>query len=185
MKVDRPIKKGLREFDDLRDAVKSMEEHNAEFYFLPRLNYRLETDPVTMSKITTVECRCSEFLNYRDNFLKTMEIRYVCKHIAFKLAEFPLHPITILLLRNKAKHGRERYIMLSPEEPIILGFVSLAKLRWINVYHYDNKRDVAIRFSFNPFENKWSYGKLPPDGRIIEHNIMSLLKQTFLQVEKR
>jgi hypothetical protein len=74
--------------------------------------------------------------------------------------------------------------MLSADEPIILGIVSLAKLKWINVYHFDNKRDVAIRFSFNPFENKWSYGKLPPDGKVVEQKIKTLLQQIFLQAER-
>lgn len=185
IKVERPVKKGLREFDDLRDAISSMEEHNSGFYFRPGLNYGVNPDPVTLNKITKVDCNCSEYLKNRESFLKTLEIRYVCKHIATKLTELPLHPIILLLLLNKAKHGKERYVLLSAEEPIILGFVSLAKLKWINVYHFDRIRNVAIRFSYNPFENKWSYGKLPPEGKIVEHKIITLLRQTFLQVEKR
>ncbi|MBK7868804.1 MAG: hypothetical protein IPJ75_18410 [Ignavibacteriales bacterium] len=185
IKVERPVKKGLREFDDLRDAIRSMEEHNSGFYFRPGLNYGVNPDPATLNKISKIECNCDEFLKHREEFLKTLEIRFLCKHVATKLAELTLHPVILLLLLNKAKHGRERYVLLSAEEPIILGFVSLAKLKWINVYHFDNKRDVAIRFSYNPFENKWSYGKLPPDGTNIEHKIITLLRRTFLQIEKR
>lgn len=183
-KIKRPVKKGLREFDDLRVAVSSMEEHNSGFYFRPDLDYGVTPDPITVNKISKIECNCDDYLKHREEFLKTLEIRFVCKHVAMKLTEFPLHPIIILLLRNKVKHGRERYVMLSKDEPIILGIVSLAKLKWINVYHFDNKRDVAIRFSFNPFENKWSYGKLPPDGKVVEQKIKTLLQQIFLQAER-
>jgi hypothetical protein len=183
-KIKRPLKKGLREFDDLRDAISSMEEHNRNFYFKPVLGYGVKLDASTLNKITRMECNCSDFLQNHGDFMKSMEIRFVCKHTATKLAELPLHPIILLLLRNKAKHGKERYVMLSENEPIILGFVSFVKLNWINVYHYDNKRDVAVRFSFSPFENKWSYGKLPPDGKTVENKIMTLLQQTFLQAER-
>ncbi len=182
-KVKRPVKKGLREFDDLRIAISSMEEHNSSFYYHPVLDYGVELDSVTLNKIAKIGCNCDEFKKNRENILKTLEIRFICKHVAAKLIELSLHPIIILMLRNKVKHGNERYVMLSNEEPVILGFVSFVKLTWINVYHYDSNRDVAIRFSFNPFENKWSYGKLPPDGRAIEKKIMTLLRQTFQQAE--
>ncbi len=184
-KINRPVKKGLREFDDLRVAISSMEEHNSNFYFRPELNYGVTPDPVNLNRISKIECNCDDYLKHREEFLKTLEIRYVCNHVAVKLIELPLHPIILLLLRKKIKHGRERYVMLSTDEPIILGFVSLTKLRWINVYHYDSSRDVAIRFSFSPFENKWSYGKLPPDGKTVEQKIMTLLRQTFLQANLR
>lgn len=184
-KVAQPVKKGLREFEDLRSAVSSMEEHNSLFYFRPALNFKIILDQPSLNKIKKTECKCNEFLKHREEFMKTLEIRFVCKHVALKLIDLPLHPIIHLLLHNKAKHGRERYVMLSETEPVILGFVSLVKLRWINVYHYDKIRDIAIRFSYNPFENKWSYGKLPPDGIAIEQKIITLLRQTFLQANLR
>ena len=179
-KTTRPVKKGIREFDDLRDAVKSMEEHNSGFYFQPKINDFKEIDTPTVNKIEKMSCWCGDYLMQREKFLLTLEIRYTCKHTALKLAELPLHPVIKSILLNKSKHGKERFVLLSEAEPVILGFSSLAKLRWINVYHYDITRNLAIRFSYNPFESKWSYGKLPPDGREVEFKIKNLLQETLM-----
>ncbi len=182
-KTKRPVKKGIREFDDLRDAVMSMEEHNSRFYFQPNINDFKQLDFATVNKIEKMDCWCGDYLTQREKFRSTLEIRYTCKHTALKLVELPLHPVIKSILLNKSKHGKERFVMLSEVEPIILGFTSLAKLRWINVYHYDIERDLAIRFSYSPFENKWSYGKLPPDGREVEYKIKNLLQETLMMNE--
>jgi len=179
-KTTRPVKKGIREFDDLRDAVKSMEEHNLRFYFQPKVNDFRQIDAPTANKIEKVNCWCGDYLMHKENFRSTLEIRYTCKHTALKLAELPLHPIVKSILLNKSKHGKERFVLLSEVEPVVLGFSSLANLRWINVYHYDIERYLAIRFSYSPFESKWSYGKLPPDGREVEFKIKNLLQETLM-----
>lgn len=184
-KSTKPIKKGLREFDDLRVAVKAMESHNAGFYFTPKLDDFAPLDRITEEKISRLECKCGDYLRDRDNFLKSYKIRFCCKHIAAKLVNFPLHPLTQIILQNRFRHGTERFVYLSSAEPVILGFTSFVKLRWINVYHFDKKRNLAIRFSFNPFENKWSYGKLPPDGREVQSTILFLLRDSLMRRDCR
>jgi hypothetical protein len=174
-KSDIPKKKGVRMFEDLREAIATMERHNSLFYFMPRIDYRIESDTWLLGKIATIACSCTERSLVLQKYNKPLEIRSACKHIAIKLLELPLHPITKCILENRMKHGRVRYTLLSESEPIILGFNNFVKLKWINVYHYNQIRDLAIRFSFNIEERKWSYGKLPPDGKVVEFKIKEML----------
>jgi hypothetical protein len=178
-KTIRPVKKGLRVYDDLREAVKEMETINEKFYFHPSVDYGLNQEETVRARIKRLDCKCSVFANNRESFFATLKIRFLCVHLMKKLLEFPLHPFTLCLLKNRLFHGKERYVLLSQMTPVIIGFYSPVNLKWVNIYHFNREREVAIKFSYNIIEKKWSYGKHPPGGREIELELWSILKEMF------
>jgi len=181
-KVSKETRRGIRVFTDLREAVSSMAEHNARFYYNPRIDDLSPLSDADMEKITYFNCNCNDNRKFREKFLETLEIRYCCRHLAGKIAGLEVHPLTHRILEHKAKlNVRERFSVLSPEQPIVLGFSSTQKLQWVNVYHYNRKRGVAIRFSYHLFEKKWSFGRVPPEGTAVIVMIEDLLEATLFR----
>lgn len=181
-KISKETRSGLRVFTDLRDAVNSMTEHNALFYYNPRIDDLSPLSEADRKKTGWLDCTCNDNRKFREKFLQTLEIRYCCRHLARKIAELGVHPLTHRILEHKAKLGvRERFAVLSPEQPIVLGFPSANKLQWVNVYHYNIKREVAIRFSYHLFEKKWSFGRIPPEGSDVVFMIEELLEASLFR----
>ncbi len=181
-KISKETRRGIRVYTDLREAVSSMTEHNSLFYYNPRIDDLSPLSEADKKKITRLDCKCNDNRKFRAKFLETLEIRYCCRHLAGKIAELDIHPLTYRILEHKAKLNiRERFAVLSTEQPIILGFPSTHKLQWVNVYHYNRKREVAIRFSYHLFEKKWSFGRVPPEGSAVVVMIEDVLAATLFR----
>ncbi|KAB2908437.1 MAG: hypothetical protein LC102_03055 [Ignavibacteriales bacterium] len=181
-KISKEIKNGLRVFTDLREAVAQMDENNRRFYYNPKVTDLGRLSPVELKTIEHLKCWCEDYRHNYPQFLATHEIRFCCRHIAEQIAELSVHPLIRRILENKARRGaRERFSVLSEVQPVIVGFPSLDKLGWVNVYHYNSVKELGIRFSFHLFERRWSYGRKPKEYRDIEVLLDDLFEATLLR----
>lgn len=182
--------KGIREFDDIRIALKEIQEQGSSQYshIIPQLpewfdkEYVFtENGEVYSINLYKLTCTCNEFKE-KSTLYKPGEIKSLCRHIYGKIlrtrAVEYIDELSLLLLKDYM-HNPELvfYSYILSGRQIIIG---LARSPWINIYAKakrtkEDSEGRYSRYSYNIKQDRWSYNISPyPKNLIIEAIKISL-----------
>ncbi|NUN09546.1 MAG: hypothetical protein HUU54_10260 [Ignavibacteriaceae bacterium] len=157
--------KGIRVYDDLRkadpdDTFDTTAEYGHQLPELPGWcdrNYACGTRRSNPFRIT---CTCDEFQSASEDF-SGRDIRRLCAHLSSKLISPAyakiLDPLTLLLIENQLKHGREHLSKYKTGDDFFLTGKGNGK-EWVTVYVKEKR---WRRFAYNKKEKRWAYNSFP------------------------
>ena len=120
-------------------------------------------------------CSCENFCDNVNLYIDTTDIRRLCSHLIKKLRQLnnegkiQLDSITLLLLENQQKFGKEQLLILPDSNPkVLFGFSENTLSEWVNIYCTVKESDsVYFCYGFNDKEKRWKRGLIPENSKEI------------------
>lgn len=187
IKLEHRLNKGPKEFQDLRQAEKSISVNESvpgqKHYIHPvpqfpkwtDKNFKCQNHAVNLFQFN---CTCDEFVNDRAAQYHKSDIRICCRHLYYKLSDSRFSQF-VDSLTLKLTHGtalkNERYFLkyMIYNQPVIFGFIPDSD--WTGIYTQISDGDF-FRYSYNPIIKKWAEHLIPDQEVFIIDQFVKAIK---------